>query len=387
MRNIQIILNAVLSKNIFQYILIDKDFNVVNSSDGIAMYLGTKPEQSEDVLGYLPELVGSEQEIQNIFKDSSFTYILETVHKNGYYVNISVEHYDTNVALILMHNITDISLSKQKLLQYSNESVLINSTLQKILDRQNALLFVTNNEEISFANQQFLEYFGVTHVENLRRKNLCLYKHFDASLKSYDGLFEQVNRKEEYVIINNDTFILQATIIESTHKLFTLTKVTNLSHEVYIDTLTGAYRKTYFNKQLDDMIKNKKEGAVVVIDIDNFKNVNDTYGHLIGDDVLKEFATVIKNNIRGNDVFARWGGEEFLLLLQNSTFENVMVKTEELRKVIDKHTFKTIGNLTASFGIAKKEENDGIHSLLQRADKALYEAKTSGKNKVVFKKL
>ena len=387
MRNIQIILNAVLSKNIFQYILIDKDFNVVNSSDGISMYLGTKPEQSEDVLGYLPELVGSEQEIQNIFKDSSFTYILETVHKNGYYVNISVEHYDTNVALILMHNITDISLSKQKLLQYSNESVLINSTLQKILDRQNALLFVTNNEEISFANQQFLEYFGVTHVENLRRKNLCLYKHFDASLKSYDGLFEQVNRKEEYVIINNDTFILQATIIESTHKLFTLTKVTNLSHEVYIDTLTGAYRKTYFNKQLDEMIKNKKEGAVVVIDIDNFKNVNDTYGHLIGDDVLKEFATVIKNNIRGNDVFARWGGEEFLLLLQNSTFENVMVKTEELRKFIDKHTFKTIGDLTASFGIAKKEENDGIHSLLQRADKALYEAKTSGKNKVVFKKL
>ena len=387
MKNIQIILNAVLSKNIFEYILIDKDFKVVSTSDGIAMFLGTIPKEKEDVLEYLPELVGSEQEIQDIFKDRSLTYILETVYKNDYYINITIEHYDTNIALILMHNISDITLSKQKLLQYSNESVLINTTLQKILDRQNALLFVTNNEEISFANQQFLEYFGVMRVEDLRRKNLRIYKHLDASLKSYDALFEQVNSKEEYVIINDDTFILQATMIESTHKLFTLTKVTNLSHEVYIDTLTGAYRKTYFNKQLEEMIKNKKEGVVVVIDIDDFKNVNDTYGHLIGDDVLKEFATLIKNNIRGNDVFARWGGEEFLLLLQGTTHDYAMLKIEEIRKVVNNYLFTTIGHMTSSFGVAWKEESDDVHSLLQRADKALYEAKTSGKNKVVFKKL
>ena len=113
MKNIQIILNAVLSKNIFRYILVDKDLKIVNSSDGIAMYLGTKPEESEDVLAYLPELVGSEQEIQNIFKDSNFTYILETVHKNDYYINITVEHYDTNIALVLMHNISDITLSNK----------------------------------------------------------------------------------------------------------------------------------------------------------------------------------------------------------------------------------------------------------------------------------
>lgn len=387
MKNIQIILNAVLSKNIFEYIIIDKNFHIVNLSDGIASFVDTMPKIGGDVVDVCPEFVGSEEEIRKIFTHPEFTYLLESVHKSKYYLNISIEYYDEGAALVLFHNITDVTLTRQQVLQYSNESLLLTSTLQKILNRQNAFLFVTNNNEISFANQQFLEYFGVEDIENLRRKNLHLYQYLDASLNSYDSLFKHVNSKEEYVIINDDTFILQATIIESTHKLFTLTKVTNLSHEVYIDTLTGAYRKIYFNKQLEEMIKNKKEGTVVVIDIDDFKNVNDTHGHLIGDDVLKEFATLIKNNIRENDIFARWGGEEFLLLLEGTALKNTITKIEKLRKIIDNHTFDSIGNLTASFGIAKKEENDDLHSLLQRADKALYEAKTSGKNKLVFKKV
>jgi diguanylate cyclase (GGDEF)-like protein len=135
------------------------------------------------------------------------------------------------------------------------------------------------------------------------------------------------------------------------------------------------------------MIKNKKEGVVVVMDIDDFKKINDTHGHLIGDDALKEFAALINNNIRTNDVFARWGGEEFLLLLQGTTQEYAMLKVEEIRKVVHNYVFTTIGQMTSSFGVAWKEESDDVHSLLQRADKALYEAKTSGKNKVVFKKL
>ena len=387
MKNIQIILNAVLSKNIFEYIVIDKNLHIVSMSECIDKFVDVIPQIGGEVLDICPEFVGSEEEIKKIFTQPELTYILESVHKSKYYINVSVEYYNEDSALVLFHNITDVTLSRQQVLQYSNESLLLTATLQKILDRQNALLFVTNNNEISFANQQFLEYFGVEKIENIRRKNLRLYQHLDVSLKSYDALFENVNSKEEYVIINDDTFILQATMIESTHKLFTLTKVTNLSHEIYIDNLTGVYRKTYFNKQLDDMIKNTKEGIVSVIDIDDFKNVNDTYGHLTGDDVLKEFATLIKNNIREDDVFARWGGEEFLLLLQGTTDENAKVKIEELRKVIDNHYFKSIGNLTASFGMAKKEESDDIHSLLQRADNALYEAKTSGKNKLVFKNI
>jgi diguanylate cyclase (GGDEF)-like protein len=385
MKNIQTILNAFLSKNIFEYILVNKSFHVINSSSGLAKYLGKTPESGDNILDYLPEFVGSEDEIKNIFSNKTFIYELESIHKREYYVNISVEYYSNEIVLVLLHNITDNTLTQQKLLQYSNESILLNNTLQKILDNQNALLFVTHNNEISYTNQQFMEYFSIKEVTDIRRKNLQLYKSFDPLLETYDALFERVNAKEEYVVINQDTFILQATWIESTHKLFTLTKVTKLTKEMQKDTLTGAYKKNYFNLQLEKLIENHEDCILVVLDLDNFKQVNDTYGHQAGDDVLKEFVLLIQDNIRGDDLFARWGGEEFLLLLKHTNIDNALKKIESLRHIIDTYIFKHVGHITSSFGVAYKEESDDLHSLLQRADKALYEAKNRGKNRVIFK--
>lgn len=387
MKNIQIILNAVLSKNIVEYILLDNDFRVLSGSEGIEKYIGNALVTGNEIVEYLPEFVGSEEEIKKIYADPSLSFILESVYKNDYYVNVSVEHYDEKTALILLHNITDITLSQQKLLQYSNESILINSTLKKILDRQNALLFVTNHDEITYTNEQFMEYFGVKRIKDMRRKNLEIYKYFDVALESYDELFDKVNSKEEYITINNDTFILQATEIESAHKLFTLSKVTQLSHTMQLDTLTGAYKKTYFNKHLERIIKEKDTAVIVVLDLDNFKLINDTYGHQAGDSTLKEFVSIVQQNIRGEDIFARWGGEEFLLLLKHTNVENALKKVETLRRLVDEHTFKSTGNLTSSFGVAELAKTDDLHSVLQRADKALYEAKENGKNSVVFKKV
>ena len=386
MKNIQIILNAVLSKDIFEYILVNKNFEVTNISTNIDKYLGDKPQIGDDILTFLPELVGSEKEVKEIFSKPNLNYSLESVYKNDYYINISIEHYDENTLLILLHNITDITRSKQQLLQYSNESILLNNTLEKILDRQNALLFVTYNDEITYTNEQFVRYFGLKRIHDIGREDLKIYKYLDSSLESYNALYERVNSKEEYVIINQDTFILQATLIEHGHKLFTLTKITKLSNEMQIDSLTGAYKKHYFNLQLGKLLENNKEAILVVLDLDNFKDVNDTHGHQVGDDVLKEFVGIIQKNIRSDDVFARWGGEEFLLLLQYTNIENALKKIERLRLLIDEHDFKHIEHLTVSFGVARKEEYDDMHSLIQRADKALYEAKDSGKNCVVFKK-
>jgi len=387
MKNIQIILNAVLSKNIVEYILIDKDFNVVSTSDGVEKYTEIMPIKGDEIVSHLPELFGSEGEIRDIFTDPALCFALESVYKNDYYVNVSVEHYDETMLLVLLHNITDVTLSQQKLLQYSNESILINNTLKKILDRQNALLFVTNHDDITYTNEQFMEYFGVKRMRDMRRKHLEIYKYFDPALKNYDALFEKVNSKEEYININNDTFILQATEIESTHKLFTLSKVTKLSQKMQRDTLTGAFKKTFFNQHLEKMIRDNEMGIIVVLDLDNFKTINDSYGHQVGDSVLKEFSALVQENVRVDDIFARWGGEEFLLLLKNTNITNALHKLESLRVLIDAHDFSDIGNLTVSFGVAELDKLDDLHSVLQRADKALYEAKESGKNRIVFKKL
>jgi len=387
MKNIQIILNSILSKDIFEYVLVDKSLKIVETSQGLDKYLDRVPKRDDDLLKFCPELFGVEKEINKIFSNKSMLYVLESVHKKEYYVNLSVEHYDENMVLILLHNITDTTLSQQKLLQYSNESILLNNTLQKILDSQNAILFVTHNNEISYTNDQFMKYFSVKKMMDLKRKNLKIYTYLDETLENYDALFERVNSKEEYITIEKDTFILKATWIESTHKLFTLTKVTRLSDDMLKDSLTGVYKKTYFDKRIQKIIRHQEDAIVVVIDLDDFKAVNDTYGHQAGDDVLREFTALIQENIRSDDVLARWGGEEFLLLLQHTSVENALKKVEAMRKLIAEHTFSHIGRLTASFGLASKEKNDDMHTLLQRADKALYEAKKSGKNCIKFKKV
>lgn len=384
MKNIQIILNIILSKNIFEYILIDKSYHITNISDSIENYLSKKPLLGEDVLLYLPELVGYESEIQNILRGASPSYMLESIYLNNYYINISIEYYnDTNI-MILLQNVTDITQSKQRLLQYSNESILLNSTLEKIINRQNALVFVTNKDEIIYANKKFLDYFK---IDDLNNQDISIYKCLDNPVDSYDLLFERVKNEEVYINIKDDTFILKSTLIETTHKLFTLSRVTELSNEKNIDTLTGLYKKSYFISHLKIYLEKDAPYTVIVIDLDNFKYVNDTYGHLAGDDVLKEFATLVKSNIRADDIFARWGGEEFLMLLKNTSIDNALKKLEEIHSIINNHQFQHTKKLSASFGITNGVKGDSVDSILQRADKALYQAKDNGKNQIVYQKV
>jgi len=153
------------------------------------------------------------------------------------------------------------------------------------------------------------------------------------------------------------------------------------------DPLTSAYKKDFFNRQLERIILLNEKAAVVVLDLDDFKNINDTYGHQIGDEVLKEFSLLIKDNIEKNDIFARWGGEEFLLLLKFSTVNEAEFKVNQLCKMIENYKFKKVGHITSSFGLAWISEKDTLHSVLFRADKALYDAKKRGKNNVVVKML
>jgi len=387
MKNIQLILNAILSKDIFEYILIDRKFVITYVSSGIKKYTSDIPQEGDEIFNLCPELVGSEEKIKEILENPTLIYFLETLHKNGYYLNLTVEYYDANTLLVLLHNITDTTHKHQKLLQYSNESILLNKTLEKILNNQNALLFITQSNEVTYANKQFIEYFDIKRVSDIKRKNLLLYKYFDDSLISYDALFERVHNKEEYIVIKNDTFILQVKIIEDTHKLFTLTKVTKLTQKIQTDPLTGAYNKRYFNNKIEKIIDKNEKCIVAVIDLDDFKKINDTYGHQIGDNVLVEFTNLVQNNIRNDDIFSRWGGEEFLLLLCDISLDDAIKKIEFIRILIDAFNFTDIGHLTISIGVAYTDEKDSVHTLLKRADEALYEAKKYGKNRVQFKKV
>ncbi|WP_294884279.1 MULTISPECIES: diguanylate cyclase [unclassified Sulfurimonas] len=154
-----------------------------------------------------------------------------------------------------------------------------------------------------------------------------------------------------------------------------------------IDRLTNVYNRIKIDEIIDAELKKQKRYdfvfSVILIDIDYFKQINDTYGHLVGDVVLKEFASVLKNNIRDVDFLGRWGGEEFIILCIQTDQNGALALAEHLKVKIEEFDFTKVGNKTASFGVATCTQNDNAKSIVENADKALYMAKNGGRNMVV----
>ena len=120
-----------------------------------------------------------------------------------------------------------------------------------------------------------------------------------------------------------------------------------------------------------------------MFDIDHFKRINDTYGHDIGDDVLVNLSELVKTCIRETDIFARWGGEEFMLLLPHTTMLNASKLAERIRAIIEKNNFPTVGTITSSFGVTQYVNTDTAETFTKRVDRALYKAKETGRNRVI----
>ena len=154
----------------------------------------------------------------------------------------------------------------------------------------------------------------------------------------------------------------------------------NLSVKAYHDNLTKILNRNGLLKKLMEKNNNYILG---IIDIDKFKVINDTYGHDVGDYVLKDLATLISSKIRTTDIFARWGGEEFILILDTNDLLQAQNITDNLRKEVENLKFKTVGQVTISIGVSEfKSKNDTFEDVFKKADQALYQAKTNGRNRV-----
>jgi diguanylate cyclase (GGDEF)-like protein len=167
-----------------------------------------------------------------------------------------------------------------------------------------------------------------------------------------------------------------------------------LEQMAFFDTLTKLPNRRLFyeliKKERDIIKRNKMISSIVIADLDRFKNINDTYGHPVGDSVLSQFATLIKNNLRASDTVARLGGEEFIMLFPSTNKENAGIVSEYLRSVVENHEFVCDGveiKLTASFGVSELSIDEGETETDDNyyidADKALYIAKQNGRNKVM----
>lgn len=151
---------------------------------------------------------------------------------------------------------------------------------------------------------------------------------------------------------------------------------------VITDNLTGLYARHYLNEQINYQQKKDFCGSLIVVDIDYFKRINDTYGHQVGDEILVKVSSIVRSSIRETDIAARWGGEELAVYLPQVSMEQTMRIAERIRYRVEKETHPRV---TVSCGVSEwnwEDDKISVESLFYRADMALYEAKNTGKNKV-----
>lgn len=152
------------------------------------------------------------------------------------------------------------------------------------------------------------------------------------------------------------------------------------------DPLTGIFNRRKFSELLQaNILEAKRYGmplALIFFDIDHFKMINDTYGHETGDTVLQELARTVTGTIRQTDIFARLGGEEFVILVHNNDARTGGVLAEKIRLRVGQHDFPQVGTITCSFGVAQFSPDDTAETLIKRADDAMYTAKQAGRNRV-----
>lgn len=160
----------------------------------------------------------------------------------------------------------------------------------------------------------------------------------------------------------------------------------NLKLQATTDALTGIANRRFFDAHLETEIsratRHQLPLAIMIMDIDHFKQVNDDFGHQTGDQILIALTQLISEHIRADDLFVRWGGEEFVILSPGIDAENMRLLAEKLRTVIENHVFPGVDHLTCSFGLAEFASGESIEHFIRRADAGLYRAKANGRNRV-----
>lgn len=153
------------------------------------------------------------------------------------------------------------------------------------------------------------------------------------------------------------------------------------------DQLTQIFNRVRFHDamihEINRVMRYETDLSIIMFDIDHFKRINDTYGHDIGDEILVAISNLVKNYVRETDIFARWGGEEFMILLPHTSLQNSSKLAERIRAVMEKNNFKTVGTVTSSFGVTNFVRNENSEIFIKRVDRALYKAKQKGRNRVI----
>ena len=345
--------------------------------------------------------------------DDNVNVIFTTAHSESTYL---LEAIDLHAEGYLLKPVQKKSLLKivqklSKTIMLEKENIEQREILQHIIDSENSFTLITNATDIFFASKSFFHFFGTSDLAEFKEKFPILVNIFSnhSDLINKNNITRSINNKVDfYEFINSideslrvvklknkddeeKSFFINISKINRTNFLINLTDITKLSLEkeaiekkVYKDSLTGISNRARFEEVFNyELIQSKRYNrplSLAILDIDKFKDFNDTYGHLEGDEVLIVLSKNIQEHTRESDLFARWGGEEFIILFTNTDLQTAMNLAENSRQMIEKLKHNSSRSITVSFGLTQYKEDDTLESMFKRADDALYKAKNSGRN-------
>ena|GEM_PF-6677460 len=341
-----------------------------------------------------------------------FFRVIEPIQKDGQYIGavelgLSMEY----VLRMLeeMYQITSFLLirdlnDKEKIKRWTesgsyqtfgNHAIRTVSTVEKQL-QENVIQYVDSKHKSNIVKHNEKTYLLHSHLQIPTVKGSP-----EILLIVAQDISSQINKREllfwraiisTIVIILIIYITLQLTLTPLLKKLEQVNrklqeKVAEITELSITDSLTGITNRKHFNNIFaQELSRSKRYGtalSLIIFDIDFFKKINDTYGHPIGDLVLVKLTEVINNHIRETDVFSRWGGEEFMIILPNQTQEQSEKTAKKLCATINSTEFNPVGKISISCGVTQLRESDDMNSILNRVDKNLYQAKSSGRNRAV----
>lgn len=339
-------------------------------------------------------------EIKNLKKDGGYYWVKAHIYS----------HYNKNNKKIGYTAIRkDITAQKDLEMLKSNLELAIkrrvtelkttNLYLDTIFETYPDILVVTSGNMIEKVNSKFLNFTNFESLDAFKEIYSCICDQFE-KVDGYlqpnmdDNLswieYVELHPKEMHkaLIIKDDLEYIfsvkskKMLVDEQIKYIAIFTEITSLERLATIDKLTSLYNR----RKLDSVINNCSNTelpnnlCLMMIDIDNFKIVNDTYGHDIGDEVLKTIAYSIKESTRDTDIAGRWGGEEFLIICKNTSLEEAKNISDRILDSVRNSDFDNVGKQTVSVGLSCLNKSESIKKLLKRADTKLYEAKDSGKD-------
>jgi len=342
--------------------------------------------------------------LKPLLDGSQESLVFDTIHerKSGdvYNVEIRLQLMDFGGKknfVVIAYDITD---------QKEKEDEL--KSLGDIVDNNMNEIYIFDAEDLHFTyvNKEVQRNTGYTLEEMKQLTPVDIKPDFE--LQSFQGLVEPLlNGSEESLVIEtihrrkngqdyNVEIRLQLMYVKgkrqfvvTAHDISKRIQMEAMLHKLAtVDSLTGTYNRHQINEELDIEMERasryKGTFALLMFDLDYFKNINDTYGHEVGDYVLKEFSSLVLKEIRESDRFGRWGGEEFILILPELNKEQALQVAEKLRKDVASHTFKDIPQVTISTGVTLYSPDSTKKSLLKQVDDAMYQAKKAGRNTIKY---